>query len=134
MQKSKKINKSILMTISIIAISLMVIFYVFQRRIIVTPETLPPAKVGQPYYQEIEIYATHPFLSIGPMVKPIITTNFNKETDFMVARKQYKHGHGNIIYISGTPTQKGKHTINIYTNFYGGGNLTLNKTFKLIVE
>lgn len=125
--------KIILLITSLFLVLIGVIIFIllsYKGSIVVDPKQLPNARIGQHYEQKISIYANHPIKSIGPIRNPIIKTNFNNNGLDL----SYGENNDNVIWIKGSPTQSGEYYIHIDSGFYGGGGLSVNKSFLLVVE
>lgn len=130
--KKKRNLKKTTIKLLIFLIFISALLYSCVPQIVIEPEKLPPAKVGEYYEQGITIYATYPYFgwtSIGPMVDSRISTNFGTNSEMTTTREEYN----NTIWIKGTPQHKGKYRIHVNSGFYGGG-VEVDETFELVVE
>lgn len=95
----------------------------------IQPNELPPAHVGKPYYQDINI-------SGGRVASQSFKATVNYPQDMGVSIQPITPNEAdayNILKVEGVPKYKGKYTINISTGFYGGGNAEINKTYDFVV-
>lgn len=128
----RKIAKVVIGLFLVVMIGGVLVWEYYDGYTVITPETLPNAKVGQQYDVNMTIYGMHPIplKNIGPMAKPNITTSFGQNTQLFVHYDEQQ----NRIVIKGKPEHKGKYSFRIQTGFYAGTSLWLDKTFDLIVE
>ncbi|RSO36893.1 hypothetical protein [Acinetobacter lactucae] len=94
----------------------------------ITPEELPVAHINQEYQQIIKI-------SGGKVVDQYAELETNIPEDLGITVKPVDELDGyNVIQIKGTLKYKGQYTIHIRTDFFGGGDAEIDKTYSFIVQ
>ena len=108
--------------------SILLIFTGCGKKYSITPDRLPTAYINQEYEQTIRI-------SGGKVVDQYakLDTNIPKDLGIVVQPINNLDGY-NILEIKGTPIYKGKYTITIKADFFGGGGANINKAYTFKVE
>lgn len=98
----------------------------------ISPDKLPNAYIGKPYYQDINIIG-------GAVIGHQLDLNTDFPNDMGITFNHIKDDKNDIyinnhLIIYGTPKYKGNYKVKIFATFYGGKGKSLEKTYDLIVQ